>query len=185
MKKIFIIVAAIILAGGLYFAFDNSTGLDEVDLDKSAIKDKNVENENKELKEEKEEEKKITEEDLVRRDSQGPVDVAMVLNNILETNDEFVIFNIYLNTHSVDLEAIDYANAAVLIIDKEVEIKENFKWELKGGGGHHINGYLKLPNEYNGKKIFDKDTKYIELQLLDIGEAEKRTFKWDIKKINN
>ena len=49
-------------------------------------------------------------EKYVRYDSQGNVDVGVMFKNLAQENKENLQFEVMLNTHSVDLEGISYAD---------------------------------------------------------------------------
>ncbi|WP_130806083.1 hypothetical protein [Senegalia massiliensis] len=134
---------------------------------------------------ESEEESGVDYRDYIRNHSGGSVDVAIVLKNIVEDNDENLMFELMLNTHSVDLENINYENKVNLKTDK-FNINEGFSWQLTGGGGHHLSGELTLSKKYNGENIIDENTQFVEIEIQDLGGVESRTFSWkkdDLKNI--
>jgi len=181
MKKIMLGVLIIILISFLVFNL-----LDKKDEKADILDiDTNVE-EKKEIVEGTD--KPIEERDFLRTDSKGPVEVSVAFNNIIEANDKELVFEIYLNTHSVDLENIEFENLSIFRTNNGVEIDNGFSWEVSGGSGHHISGLLKVSNNINGNKILDENTEYIELELIDIGGVESKKFKWDsetLKDIDN
>jgi hypothetical protein len=83
-------------------------------------------------------------------------------------------FDVKLDTHSVDLDALDLSNA-VLRNDRGESLVPK-PW-IAAKGGHHREGNLS----------FDGDTfsffigaKWIELTLIGIGDVPERTLHWDI-----
>lgn len=121
----------------------------------------------------------ISEESLIRFDSQGGIDIAISFNNVLQDNNEFLVFKLMLNNHSVDLDSFKYAEMASLSTSDGIIIDKGFTWELGGGGGHHVYGFLKIPKRFNDKDVINSNTEYIELEIKGLGDVESRTFKWD------
>ncbi|MBU5313493.1 hypothetical protein KQI38_15835 [Tissierella carlieri] len=144
---------------------------ENVDLDKPQD---NEEDENINL-----EEAQLTEESLMRIDSQNGIDVAVVFNNLLEDDKDYIVFKVMVNNHRVDLENIKYAELSKLRVSDGTVIDEGFQWKLEGGGGHHISGYLKLPKTYDGNDVINDNVDNIQLEIEGIGDARKLTFKWD------
>ena len=81
-------------------------------------------------------------------------------------------FTVILNTHSQDL-ADDLAKSAVLLDDKGTAYKA-LGWEGAGPGGHHRKGVLKF------NAIMPRP-RAVELRLSRPGEANPRTFRWELK----
>lgn len=119
------------------------------------------------------------EESLMRFDSQNGIDIAVVFNNLLEDDNEYIIFKVMINNHRIDLEDIEYADLSKLKLSDGTEINEGFQWELEGGGGHHISGYLKLPRTYNGDNVINDKVDNIQLEIEGVGNTGKLTFEWD------
>jgi len=118
------------------------------------------------------------EESITRYDRKNGVDMAVVLNNVLEKDDENIVFKIMVNNHKIDLENIKYAELAKLKLSDGSIVDQGFEWETVGGG-HHIFGYLKLPKVYNGNNIINNNIDSIQLEFEGIGNAEKLSFKWE------
>ncbi|MGO1712451.1 MAG: hypothetical protein ACTH0B_02940, partial [Senegalia sp. (in: firmicutes)] len=123
-------------------------------------------------------------QDYIRSNRGGSVDIAIVLKNIVEDNDENLIFELMLNTHSVDLESVEYENLVNLKTDK-INVDEGFSWQLTEGSGHHLSGELKLPKTYKGQNIIDNDTEFVEIEIKDLGGVESRKFLWEKDELNN
>lgn len=172
-KKILLTLLILTL---IIFLFIYQLNRNDKQIDKPNIVNTSKGN-SKELDDEKE-------KNYLKIDTKGTVDVAILFTNLIEENMDELIFEVYLNTHSVDLEKIDYANQAILRTNSGLEVKKDFTWILTGGSGHHIKGLLKIPNKINGNKILDKDSLYIELELLNIGGTSSKKFKWEVNKIN-
>ncbi|WP_202710687.1 hypothetical protein [Sporosalibacterium faouarense] len=200
MKKTIVVLTVIALLGTAFYL---GLGAKREKNTKNQIKDtneynqasinqekqeKNFNNKNSDIYGKKEDDTSgningLTEEDIIRIDNQGAVDIGAIFNNLIEKDDDYLVFKLYVNTHSVDLESIDFAKKASLILDGE-KVTEGFSWEIGGGSGHHLKGYLKVNKEYNGKPIFNNSSKEIELYLENIDGIPSRIFKWNIYEIN-
>ncbi|OLS01974.1 hypothetical protein [Tissierella creatinophila] len=132
------------------------------------------ENENIEL-----EESKFDEESLMRLDSQNGIDMAVIFNNPLEEDKDYLVFKVMINNHRIDLENIKYAELAKLRISDGTIITEGFQWELEGGSGHHVSGYLKLPKSIGANNVISANTDSIQLDIVGIKSVGSLTFKWD------
>jgi len=107
-----------------------------------------------------------------RDDNQGNVAVNVRPLPWTDQSEE-VVFEISLNTHSVDL-AFDLANLAVLSTDTGINAQA-IRWDAPGGG-HHVAGKLSFPARVNGKSLFDGAT---ELKLTIKGvDVPERVFTW-------
>ncbi|MBS4537752.1 hypothetical protein GOQ27_04720 [Clostridium sp. D2Q-11] len=115
----------------------------------------------------------------IRYDSQGSIGAGILFLNLVEENKENLTFELMLNTHSVNLDDIDYANLVSLTTDKEIVISDGFRWEKTEGGGHHISGYLEIPRKYEGTNIIDDSTKFIEIEIRGLDNIESRKFRWE------
>lgn len=183
MKKKIYVVLTVIVIGALGLGVFN--GLFRIKKDKQVNEEvqRNTIIENDKLNQlDSEENINQDEENIekyVRYDSQGNVDVGVLFKNLLEKNEKSLQFEVMLNTHSVELDGIDYASLVSLKTDKDVLISEGFKWVKTEGGGHHIFGYLEIPRVYQGTDIVDGTTKYIELEIKGLDDIESRKFKWE------
>ncbi len=127
----------------------------------------------------------LDEESLTRFDSQNGIDMAVVFNNLLEDDKEYIVFKVMINNHRIDLEDIKYAELSRLKLSDGTEINKGFQWELEGGGGHHILGYLKLPKTYNGNNVINDKVDNIQLEIEGVGSTGKLTFEWDKEVIDS
>ncbi len=118
-------------------------------------------------------------EKYIRYDSQGSVDVGIMFKNLAEKNEDNLQFEVMLNTHSVNLDDIDYGNLVSLVTDNGEVISDGFQWLKTEGSGHHIFGYLEIPKKYKGVDIIDSSTKYVELEIKGLDNIESRKFKWE------
>jgi hypothetical protein len=97
-----------------------------------------------------------------------PINLGMVGDNL--------VFDIAMNTHSVDL-SMDLAQLSTLTTDAGKDIQA-ISWDAPRGG-HHISGELVFPALVDGISILDGASK-ITLQIRDV-DATMRTFEWDLQ----
>lgn len=83
-------------------------------------------------------------------------------------------FDIKLDTHSVDLDALDLSNA-VLRNDREETLAAR-PWAAPKGG-HHREGTLTFDGDASS---FFAGAKWIELTLAGVGDIPERTLRWEI-----
>lgn len=83
-------------------------------------------------------------------------------------------FDIKLDTHSVDLDALDLSNA-VLRNDRGETLKAT-PWNA-AKGGHHREGRLTFDGD---AASFFAGAKSIELVLTGIGDVPERTLRWEV-----
>lgn len=100
-------------------------------------------------------------------DSQAEVTMEVTPKS-LEVDKE-AVFQVTLNTHSVELDK-DLAQISILMDDKGVKYQA-VSW-AGGTGGHHLSGDLTFP------KISDRATS-VELKISGIGGVE-RIFRWTL-----
>ncbi len=87
--------------------------------------------------------------------------------------DEGAVFDVSLDTHSVDLDALDLADA-VLRNDRGEALTAQ-AWAAPKGG-HHREGSLAF--EGNATPFF-KGAAWIELVLSGVGDLPERTLRWE------
>ena len=83
-------------------------------------------------------------------------------------------FDVKLDTHSVDLDALDLSNA-ILRNDRGERLTPK-PW-IAAKGGHHREGELSFSGDSFG---FFNGAKWIELTLVGIGDVPERTLHWDV-----
>lgn len=83
-------------------------------------------------------------------------------------------FDVKLDTHSVDLDAVDLSNAVLRNDRGETLVPK--PW-VAAKGGHHREGILGFDGE---SFSFFNGAKWIELTLVGIGDVPERTLHWDI-----
>lgn len=117
-----------------------------------------------------------TEIALTRRSDAANVTADIVFLNPLEAvPKDDLAFRVALNTHSAPLSEYDIVKSVQLTTDKGVSIEEGFAWQPESEANHHRSGLLKLKNT----GIFDKDTKWVRLELKNLDGVPIREFKWE------
>ena len=88
------------------------------------------------------------------------------------------VFTVTLDTHSVDLDAIDLTTLATLTVDS-TELRPT-AWDA-ALGGHHREGTLTFPTTTaDGRALIGPETKTIELVIRDVAGVPERTFRWTV-----
>jgi len=113
--------------------------------------------------------------ELTRTDQQGMVVVEVTPLN-LGTPADTLIFEVAMNTHSVDL-SMDLVQLSTLTTNTGMVIQA-LSWDAPLGG-HHVSGKLTFPAMKDGVSIMDGVTN-ITLQIRNM-EADLRTFEWQLK----
>jgi hypothetical protein len=86
------------------------------------------------------------------------------------------VFMVELNTHSVELDAIDLSKLATLHVDG-VSVPAT-GWDAPIGS-HHRSGTLTFPTtSANGSPIIGPQTPTVELIIRDVAGVPERTFRW-------
>ncbi|MCL5985378.1 MAG: hypothetical protein M1371_02290 [Actinobacteria bacterium] len=96
--------------------------------------------------------------------------------------DEFLVFAIDLNTHSVDLSSYKMEDISTLR-DNQGNLYSPVEWRELGesSSSHHRSGALlfSLANK-EGNPVISEATRYIEVIIKDIAGVKERTFKWEL-----
>lgn len=111
-------------------------------------------------------------EDASRTDEGGGVTVEVTWNGELQP----VVFDIVMDTHSVELDGYDLARLAVLRTDRGNELTP-LAWEAPKGG-HHRTGTLSFEGASARTEL--AGASYLELVIRDVGGVPERTFHWDL-----
>lgn len=109
-----------------------------------------------------------------RTDNQGKVTVV-VKPELWISGSDFLIFEISLDTHSIDLN-FDLATISMLTTDNGLIIQA-YHWDAPPGG-HHVNGKLSFPAQVDGKYYLEEVNKLV-LTIKDLDAAE-RVFTWEL-----
>lgn len=109
----------------------------------------------------------------------GNVSVSIKWLGFDENNKKLLMFEVELNTHSVDLSNVSLDKMSVASNDAGVRVDSGMIWEEISDAGHHVSGYLKVPNEQNGRRLVDNSTKYIRIEIKGLAKVSSRVFEWD------
>jgi hypothetical protein len=107
-------------------------------------------------------------------DAQGAISMDITPENLTQFGDK-VIFDVSMNTHSVDL-SMDLAKLASLSTETGKKVGA-ILWDAPRGG-HHVQGKLSFPTLLDGKNLFDKAGN-ITITIKDVG-AKSRIFTWKL-----
>ena len=83
-------------------------------------------------------------------------------------------FEVKLDTHSIDLDALDLANAT-LQNDRGEALKAK-PWNAPKGG-HHREGTLTFGGD---ESVFLAGANWIELTIVGVGDLPARTLRWEV-----
>lgn len=87
------------------------------------------------------------------------------------------VFDVVLDTHSVDLDGIDLLQLAVLRVDG-IEVQP-VSWDAPKGGHHRV-GTLAFPEtSTDGRTLIGVDTTSVELVIRDVAGVAERTYQWN------
>ena len=123
----------------------------------------------------------LNEKDLTRTTSGASIDVSVAFMNPLLKPEEIngkLVFKVALDTHSVDLTQFDLTKLATLRTSDGKTVTTGFTWEPQSESSHHRLGLLKVDATLDGKPLITKETKFLELELKNIG-TPSRLFKWE------
>jgi hypothetical protein len=87
------------------------------------------------------------------------------------------VFDVTMDTHSVDLDGYDLKELAVLRNGRGTEVRPS-GWDAPKGG-HHREGTLIFPEKApDGSPVIGPDTRGIELIIRDVAGVPERKFEW-------
>jgi hypothetical protein len=87
------------------------------------------------------------------------------------------VFDVVMETHTVDLDGVDLRQLAVLRTDQSAEVRP-VAWEAPKGG-HHRQGTLSFPaTAADGSPLFGPGTRVVELIIPDVASVPERSFRW-------
>ncbi len=87
----------------------------------------------------------------------------------------YLIFNVDMNTHSVDLDQYDLGELVVLRDDAGNEYRP-VSWD-SASGGHHRKGILTFPLP---DSLSQGTAKYVEMVIQDVAGINERVLKWEL-----
>ncbi|MBW2149138.1 MAG: hypothetical protein JRG73_11815 [Deltaproteobacteria bacterium] len=121
--------------------------------------------------------------DLRRSHNGGMVDMDVVFMNPLQQNpgtSSDLIFEIRMNTHSVNLDSFKLEELALLSNDVGDQARP-VKLDNPAGGGHHRSGILRFPAQtLDGKNLIRGGVNSIELVIRDVAGVPERIFRWEL-----
>jgi hypothetical protein len=112
-----------------------------------------------------------TENELTKSDVNGAVAIKTTLL-VEKSNKNQVVFEVVMNTHSVDMLQYDLPKLASISFGTSINTSGTFKWEPASNDSHHMMGYLK----WDG--AMDKNYQNINLDLKNIDNIPSRIFSW-------
>lgn len=180
-KKVSIIILSIIvlsLVGGSIAGLKGVFRLEFLNQKASQGETQNIKERSK-LEENSEVEEVELREQLLRVDMQGDVAVGVIFLNPQEEDQDYLNFEVILDTHSVNLDEYNLGEITTLFIDDKIKITEGIKWQVESGSGHHILGSIQVPRNNKGKIINYLEADFTELEIKEIGEIASRKFRWE------
>ncbi len=114
--------------------------------------------------------------------SEGFITIGVRYLNPIKDDKDNLVFEVFLDNHQVDLSTLNF-NGKVLFSTSEGIKVNNAKWWIEGSG-HHVMAFIKIPKKINGKSLITPKTKYIQLELQNIGGVKSRIYRWDKKFLN-
>ncbi len=109
----------------------------------------------------------------------GEVEINAMFMNPNQNDKEFWIFQLAMDTHSVDLDKINLLDSLMFVDDNGIEILEGFEIK-KEGEGHHVSRYIKLKKHIDGKDTILKEFKEFTMVLMNIDGVERTELTWDM-----
>jgi len=113
---------------------------------------------------------------LVQSNAGGSVTIDVewvVVENHVESNS--LLFDVAMNTHSVDLDQYNLGELAVLRDDMGNEYHP-VSWD-SAPGGHHRRGTLTFPIP---DSLSQGKAKYVEILIRDVAGIKERVLKWEL-----
>ena len=87
------------------------------------------------------------------------------------------VFDVTMDTHSVDLDGYDLTELAVLRNGRGKEVRPS-GWDAPKGG-HHRKGTLRFPEKApDGSPVIGPDSREIELIIRNVAGVPERNFEW-------
>ncbi len=115
-------------------------------------------------------------------DNQGAVYVGVRISDFDSSFSEELVFEIALDTHSVDLDQYDLAELSKVYLGEEILIEEGLTWKVSYGGGHHIVGILTVDLSQVSWDLAAIES--IALEIVDLDNVPKRSFFWDLDSLS-
>lgn len=109
----------------------------------------------------------------IQSNKAGNVGIDIRLN---EVKDDSIVFNVVMDTHSVDLDKYDLSSLS-LLRDEKGNKYNPVSWQAPPGG-HHRSGDLTFPLPLT---ISRGETQYIEMVVKDVAGIPQRVFRWETR----
>lgn len=122
---------------------------------------------------------KTSPKEVVQEASVGAVDLAVQFYNPEKNVDDYWIFQVAMDTHSVDLDQIDLQESVYFIDGNGKIIDDGFEVK-KSGAGHHVSQYVELPKHINGVDTIFKEFKSFKMIFKNIDGVKKTELEWDM-----
>lgn len=119
---------------------------------------------------------KGTEGELTKSDSEGAVAIKTTLM-AEKSSREQLVFEVVMNTHSVDLSQYDLTQLASISFGSNSNNPGVFEWDSANRDTHHMMGNLIW------KGTLDENYKNINLDLSNIDGIQLRNFTWNKNKL--
>jgi hypothetical protein len=117
---------------------------------------------------------------LTKTDAQGSVTIEVTFDPQEQRTQEELLFEVKMDTHSVELGEIDLGQLSVLRNEKGTEVNPS-KWASPEEGGHHVAGSLVFPSvDPSGRFLLGPTTRSIELVVRGVGGIGERVFRWNL-----
>lgn len=97
-----------------------------------------------------------------------------------DTNPDYWVFDIELNTHSVNLDAIDLPSYVMFMGRQNVSSADGIRAE-RTGSGHHVSDQLFIPKRVNGEWTIDDHTSSVKLTFSGIGGSTEGSAEWELE----
>lgn len=121
-------------------------------------------------------------EDPLIVNSDGYITIGVRYLNPIKDDKNNLLFEVFLDNHQVDLSTLNFNGKIVFTTSEGIKVK-NPKWWIEGSD-HHVMAFVKIAKKVNGKKVITANTKYIQLELRDIGGVKSRIYRWNSKFLN-
>ena len=109
---------------------------------------------------------------LIQSNTEGSVTIDV---EWIKAENDSLVFNVAMNTHSVDLDEYDLGELVVLRDDTGNEYHP-VSWD-SAPGGHHRQGTLTFPIP---DSLSQGKAKYVEIMIRDVAGIEERVLKWEL-----
>ncbi|TCT15564.1 hypothetical protein EDC18_103270 [Natranaerovirga pectinivora] len=121
-------------------------------------------------------------DETTRMNQEGAVMVTANFLNLKEHIEDFWVFEVSLDTHTVDLGQYNYSELITIRVDDAYKTNDEFNLSVEGAL-HHMSLIIKLPKVMNNKDIITPENKEIVLAINEVDGVKTRELKWNLKNI--